>query len=62
MTEVGADRILFSVDYPFECFKDACEWYNGAELNRNDKLKIGRENAKKLFKIGSYKDSEAPLK
>ncbi|KAG9603401.1 amidohydrolase-like protein 2, partial [Aureobasidium melanogenum] len=62
MTEVGADRILFSVDYPFENFEDACEWYDGVELNRNDKLKIGRENAKRLFKIGSFKDSEAPLK
>ncbi|KAL1296815.1 hypothetical protein AAFC00_004441 [Neodothiora populina] len=61
MTEMSADRILFSVDYPFENFHDACTWFDGVELNLRDKLKIGRENAKKLFKLGQYKDSEAPL-
>ncbi|KAK6003741.1 hypothetical protein QM012_009512 [Aureobasidium pullulans] len=62
MTEVGADRILFSVDYPFESFGDACGWFDAVELNRIDKLKIGRENARKLFKLGGFKDSEAALK
>ncbi|KAI6973354.1 2,3-dihydroxybenzoate [Hortaea werneckii] len=62
MTEVSADRILFSIDYPFEQFEDACVWFDKVELNKIDKLKIGRENAKKLFKLGRYKDSEAQLK
>ncbi|KAI6836637.1 2,3-dihydroxybenzoate [Hortaea werneckii] len=62
MTEVSADRILFSIDYPFEQFEDACTWFDNVELNKIDKLKIGRENAKKLFKLGKYKDSEAQLK
>ncbi|KAJ5812421.1 2-3-dihydroxybenzoate decarboxylase [Penicillium riverlandense] len=59
MAEVGADRILFSIDYPFETFEDGCDWFDGAELNEIDRVKIGRENAKKLFKLGAYKDSEA---
>nr|7WMB_A Chain A, Amidohydrolase 2 [Aspergillus oryzae]7WMB_B Chain B, Amidohydrolase 2 [Aspergillus oryzae] len=59
MAEVGSDRILFSIDYPFETFSDACEWFDNAELNGTDRLKIGRENAKKLFKLDSYKDSSA---
>jgi 2,3-dihydroxybenzoate decarboxylase len=59
MAEVGADRILFSIDYPFETFGDACEWFDAAELNLVDKAKIGRENAKRLFRLGAYKDSEA---
>lgn len=60
-TMLGSDRILFSIDYPFENFHDACTWFDGAELSLADKAKIGRENAKKLFKLDKYKDSEAPV-
>lgn len=59
MTEVGADRILFSIDYPFENFHDACDWFDKAEVNDVDRRKIGKDNAKKLFKLGDYKDSSA---
>lgn len=59
LAEVGADRILFSIDYPFETFEDACDWFDNAEMSNTNRLKIGRENAKKLFKLGDYKDSEA---
>ena len=59
MGEVSADRILFSIDYPFESFADACDWYDEMPLNTVDKTKIGRDNAKKLFKLDAYKDSEA---
>ncbi|KAK7517910.1 amidohydrolase family protein [Phyllosticta citriasiana] len=59
LQEVGADRILFSIDYPFESFEDACGWYDGVVLNEVDKKKIGRDNAKKLLKLGRFKDSEA---
>lgn len=56
MNLVGADRILFSVDYPYECYEDGAEWFDGLNINTRDKLKIGRENAKKLLKLGEYKD------
>ncbi|RAO67647.1 uncharacterized protein BHQ10_003659 [Talaromyces amestolkiae] len=60
INEVGADRILFSIDYPFESFKDGCVWYDrDVELNPIDYKKIGKENARKLFKIGDYKDADA---
>lgn len=58
---IGSDRVLFSIDYPFENFHDACTWFDGAELSISDKKKIGRENAKSLFKLDKYKDSEAPV-
>ncbi|PSK53784.1 2-amino-3-carboxymuconate-6-semialdehyde decarboxylase [Elsinoe australis] len=58
MTEVGADRILFSIDYPFENFQDACSWFDAVELNPNDKRKIGKDNAKKLLKLDSFKDHD----
>lgn len=58
MAEVGADRILFSVDYPFEMFSDGCDWFDSAEMSTRNRLKIGRENAKVLFKLGQYKDCD----
>lgn len=61
LQEVGADRILFSIDYPFEHFPDACLWFDETELNLGDRAKIGRENAKKLFKLGSYVDCDEPV-
>jgi 2,3-dihydroxybenzoate decarboxylase len=61
VNEVGSDRILFSVDYPFEKFEDACDWFDNMECNTSDRKKIGRENAKKLFKLGQYKDSETKV-
>lgn len=59
MSEIGADRILFSIDYPFESFKDACTWFDNAELNLSDARKIGKDNARKLFKLGEFKDWSA---
>lgn len=57
---VGADRILYSVDYPYETYADAANWFdNVKDLNTRDKLKIARENAKKLLKLREYKDYNA---
>ena len=47
--EVGADRILFSTDYPFEEVGKAARWFDGAAISEADRRKIGRENAIKLF-------------
>jgi 2,3-dihydroxybenzoate decarboxylase len=59
----GADRIMFSTDYPFENYHDACTWFDGIEeLEVGVKEKIGRDNAKALFKLGPFKDSDTPLK
>jgi predicted TIM-barrel fold metal-dependent hydrolase len=51
MTEVGADRIMFSVDYPFETTEDAVKWFETSEISETDRLKIGRTNAIELFKL-----------
>jgi 2,3-dihydroxybenzoate decarboxylase len=51
MLEIGAERILFSTDYPFESVKEAAEWFDATPISEGDKLKIGRENALKLFKL-----------
>jgi 2,3-dihydroxybenzoate decarboxylase len=50
--EIGSDRILFSVDWPFENVDHASDWFNGASISEADRLKIGRKNAVELFKLG----------
>ncbi|OGT81186.1 MAG: amidohydrolase [Gammaproteobacteria bacterium RIFCSPLOWO2_02_FULL_61_13] len=52
ITEVGVDRIMFSADYPFEDFGQAAQWFDKTPmLNDADRMKIGRTNAQKLFKM-----------
>ena len=51
MLEIGADRILFSTDWPFENIDHAADWFDSAAISEADRLKIGRLNAFKLFKL-----------
>jgi predicted TIM-barrel fold metal-dependent hydrolase len=51
MMEVGADHILYSVDYPFEDVAIAAEWLDHAAISEADRSKIGRSNAARLFRI-----------
>jgi predicted TIM-barrel fold metal-dependent hydrolase len=49
--EIGSDRLLFSVDYPYESMADAVEWFDNSLLSHNDRAKIGRENAQRIFSL-----------
>jgi 2,3-dihydroxybenzoate decarboxylase len=51
VTEMGADRVMFSVDWPFEAVDEAALWFDKAEISEADRMKIGRSNAIKLFKL-----------
>ena len=51
MMEIGADRVLFSTDWPFENVDHACNWFDAASISEADRLKIGRTNAVDLFKL-----------
>jgi 2,3-dihydroxybenzoate decarboxylase len=51
--EVGADRILYSTDYPFEEATEAATWFDVCSISEADRRKIGRLNAQKLFKLGN---------
>lgn len=51
MLEISSDRILFSADWPFENIDHAAEWFDSATISETDRLKIGRTNAKTLFKL-----------
>ena len=49
--EVGSDRILFSTDWPFENVDHAADWFDACPISEADRLKIGRSNAEKLFRL-----------
>jgi len=49
--EMGVDRILFSVDYPFVANKPGVEWMEQVPLSPADKVKILSGNAKKLLRM-----------
>ena len=51
MTEMGADRVMFSVDWPFEDVGESARWFDKADISETDRQKVGRTNAIKLFKL-----------
>jgi 2,3-dihydroxybenzoate decarboxylase len=53
VAELGVDRVMFSVDYPFEDMGEAAAWFDKAEIGETDRRKIGRTNAIKLFKLAA---------
>ncbi len=53
MLEVGADRIMFSTDWPFENIDHAARWFDTVAISEDDRRKIGRGNAIRLFRLSS---------
>jgi 2,3-dihydroxybenzoate decarboxylase len=51
MLVLGADRIMFSVDWPFENVDHATDWFDACPISEADRLKIGGANARRLFKL-----------
>jgi gamma-resorcylate decarboxylase len=51
--ELGADRIMFSTDWPFENVDHAADWFDTVPISENDRRKIGRNNATRLFRLES---------
>nr|WP_277424926.1 amidohydrolase family protein [Pseudomonas chlororaphis] len=49
ISEIGVDRVLFSADYPYESMATASNWFDQALISENDREKIGRGNARRLF-------------
>jgi 2,3-dihydroxybenzoate decarboxylase len=47
---MGADRVMFSVDYPFERMTHAGQWFDGVDCDA-DWEKIARCNAIRLLKL-----------
>lgn len=51
ISEVGVDRVMFSVDYPYGSLTTASDWFDHALLIESERIKIGSGNAKRLFKL-----------
>jgi 2,3-dihydroxybenzoate decarboxylase len=50
MGEVGAQSIMFSIDYPFESIPNGCVWWDDhVSINQHDLVNIGRNNALKIL-------------
>ncbi len=51
VTEMGPDRVMFSIDWPFEAVEEGCAWFDKAAISEAERARIGRDNAIKLFKL-----------
>jgi predicted TIM-barrel fold metal-dependent hydrolase len=49
LLELGADRVLFAADYPFEDLADGARWMDTVPISEGDRAKIGRDNAARLL-------------
>jgi predicted TIM-barrel fold metal-dependent hydrolase len=49
--ELGLDRIMFSVDYPFAPNQPATEWLNRVPLCPEDRIKLAGGNARRMLKL-----------
>ena len=50
-TQVGADRILYSVDYPFVMMEQGHQWVESWHLRPTEKWNFVKGNANKLLKL-----------
>ena len=48
---VGADRILFAADYPYEAMQPAARWIERAPISENDRRKIAHGNARRVLRM-----------
>lgn len=53
LLELGADRVLFAVDYPFEEMEEASTWFDGVPIAPADHSKIAFANARRLLRLGT---------
>ncbi len=60
MQVIGADRIMFSVDWPFEGIDQAAAWFDQCPISEADRAKIGRDNARRLFKLEHVTAASGP--
>lgn len=57
--EIGEDRVLFSVDYPYESNEDTANWFDQVEGmgSTATKKKLGWENAERIFGVNGGQSS-----
>ncbi len=51
MQEIGAESVMFSIDYPFESIPNGCVWFDEhVPISNGNLADIGRNNALRVFK------------
>jgi len=53
LAELGEDRVLFSVDYPYEVAQEAAEWIERTPLTDAQREKICSRNAERVLRLGN---------
>ena len=51
LLELGADRLMFAADYPFEELDDGATWLDRVPISDGDRRKIASENARRLLRL-----------
>lgn len=51
LEEMGEDRVLFSIDYPYESSKEAGDWFDGVDLPDATLVKVATANARRLLHL-----------
>ena len=51
MLELGVDRVLFSIDWPFVQNAPGTMWMEGLPISAEDRAKILNGNARRLLKL-----------
>lgn len=49
--EMGIDRVMFAVDYPYVTNTDGTDWLNALQISPADKAKLAGGNARALLKL-----------
>ena len=52
IAEMGEDRVLFSVDYPYEDINGCAEWIESTTLTDAQRQKICHRNAERVLRLG----------
>jgi 2,3-dihydroxybenzoate decarboxylase len=51
LSELGSDRVLFSVDYPYESMREISEWFDNCPISPADKRKLASGNARRILNL-----------
>ncbi len=51
LLELGADRLMFAGDYPFEDVDDGANWFETVPISVPDKVKVARGTAAELLRL-----------
>lgn len=58
LNSVGEDRMMWSVDYPYEDYDEIGQWFDKLEMSENTRANIGWKNAQRMFNIKPLETSD----